>query len=108
MTCVLVIENQQLLGAAIEILLRRDVDLQVVGATPENEGALLQAVRCSHADVIVLDEFTTDSTRLLTLLEHHPGLRIVIVSADDGLVRMYEARQVIVKKANELVALIKS
>ena len=105
---VLVIENQQLLGAAIEILLRREVDLQVVGATPENEGALLQAVRCSHADVIVLDEFTTDSTRLLALLEHHPGLRIVLVSALDGLVHTYEARQAMVTQATELVALIKS
>lgn len=105
---VLVIENQRLLGAGIERLLRREADLQVVGVMPENQGALLQAIGYSHADVVILDASATDAAGLLALLEQYPGLRLVLVSADDGLVRTYEAHQVIVTQATELVALIKS
>jgi DNA-binding NarL/FixJ family response regulator len=107
MQCVLVIQNERLLGAGIENLLRREVDLQVIGATVEDEGALLRAISCARADVVVLDEATTDSTRLLAVLDNHPQLRVLIVSADGSLVRTYEARQVIVTQATELVALIK-
>ncbi len=105
---VLVIENQRLLGAGIENLLRREAGLHVVGVTQDNQGALLQAIGCSRANVVVLDKSMIDPTRLIALLEHHPGLRVVSVSADNGLVRTYEAQQVIVTQVSELVALIKS
>jgi DNA-binding NarL/FixJ family response regulator len=105
---VLVIENERLLGAGIENLLRREVDLQVTGVTVEDESALLQAISRAGADVVVLDEATTDATSLLAILENHPRLRVLVVSADGDLVRMYDARQVTVTQATELVALIKS
>lgn len=104
---VLVVENQRLLGAGIEILLSREAGLQVIGVTPEDEVALRQAISRSQPDVVVLDEATTDSTRLWALLQDHPELRVVVVSADDGLVRTYEKRQVIVTRAADLTALVK-
>jgi len=103
-----VIENHRLLGAGIERLLRREADLQVVGATPENQGALLQAIGHTRADVVILDASATDAAGLLALLELYPGLRLVLVRVDDGLVRTYEARQVIVTQATELVNLVRS
>ena len=103
---VLVIENQRLLGAGIENLLRREADLQVIGLMLEDETALLHAIDCSGADVVVLDEATTDSAELFALLACHPKLRVLLVSADDGLVGTYETRQVMVTQATELVALI--
>ena len=105
---VLVIENQRLLGAGVENLLQRDVELVVLGVTPESESALLQAINGFQADVVILDEATIDSTRLLNLLERNPMLRVILVSADDGVVRTYDSRQVNVMQATELAALIKS
>jgi DNA-binding NarL/FixJ family response regulator len=105
---VLVIENQRLLGAGIETLLRRDVDLDVLGVTPESESGLLRDINRFQADVVIFDEAMIDSTGLLNLLEHYPTLRVVLVNADDGLVRTFDARQFNVVQATELVALIKS
>jgi hypothetical protein len=104
---VLVVENQRLLGAGIEILLSREAGLQVIGVTPEDEVALRQAISRSQPDVVVLDGATTDSARLWALFQDYPELRVVVVSADDGLVRTYEKRQVIVTRAADLAVLVK-
>jgi DNA-binding NarL/FixJ family response regulator len=104
---VLVVEHQRLLGAGIENMLRSDVDLEVLGVTPESESALLRVINRFQADVVIFDEAMIDSTRLLDLLEHYPALRVVLVNADDGLVRTFDIRQSNVAQATELVALIK-
>jgi DNA-binding NarL/FixJ family response regulator len=105
---VLVVGNQRLLGAGIERLLRREADLQIVGITLENQGELSWEIGSCHADVVVLDESMADPNKLIALLKDHPGLRVLIVRAEDGLVRVYETQQVFVTQATELVALIKS
>jgi len=104
---VLVGENQRLLGAGIENLLRREADLLVTGITLASTEALLQAIDRSHPDVVVLDESAIDATRLLDVLENRPTLRVLLVSEEDGLVRTYEARQVFVRRATELVDLVR-
>jgi DNA-binding NarL/FixJ family response regulator len=105
---VLVIENHRLLGAGIERLLRRECDLHVVGVTPEDDGAMLQALELARPDVVVVDAATLHSAQLLTLLEHYPGLRVLVVSADVSLVRTYDTSQVSVTEATELVDLVRS
>jgi hypothetical protein len=105
---VLVVEHQRLLGAGIENMLRRDVDLEVLGVTPESEQALLRIIDRFQADVVIFDEAMIDSTRLLNLLEHYPMLRVLLVNADDGLVRTFDTRQFNVVQGAELAALIKS
>jgi DNA-binding NarL/FixJ family response regulator len=104
---VLVVENQRLLGAGIEQLLRRETELEVIGVMPGDGETLLQAICRTRPDVVVLDEATTDLQRLSALLQDHPGLMVVLLSADDHLVRTYEARQVVVTQAVELTTLIK-
>jgi hypothetical protein len=105
---VFVVENTTLLGAGISSLLTRQTDLRVGGMTPEDDMALLQELRRFKPDVVVLDEATTDATRLCGLLRSVPELRVVVVSAYDDLVRMYAQRQVIVTTADELITLIRS
>ncbi len=104
---VLVIENQQLLGAGIENLLRREVDLNVLGITPKDEKTLLDTMHRYRPDVVVLDEASTDATRLSALLQDSPELLLVVVSADDHLVRLYESRNVTIVEAAELADLIR-
>jgi DNA-binding NarL/FixJ family response regulator len=105
---VLVSENQRLLGAGIENLLRREHDLLVMGVALEGQEALRRAIDRSQPDVVVLDEATIDAAGLLELLEYYPRLRVVLVSADGSLVHTYKAQQVVVTQATELVDLVKS
>jgi DNA-binding NarL/FixJ family response regulator len=105
---VLVSENQRLLGAGLENLLRREDDLLVMGVALESQEALRQAIDRSQPDVVVLDGATIDAVGLLELLENYPKLRVVLVSADGSLVRTYKAQQVVVTRATELVDLVRS
>ncbi len=105
---VLVRGNHRLLGAGIENLLRREADLLVFGVTLESEAALVQAIDRSQPDVVVLDGSTIDPAAVLALLQNYLKLRVLLVSADDGLIRTYETRQVVVTQAAELVDLVRS
>ena len=104
---VLVVENQQLLGAGIERLLRREADLRVTGVMADDEAAYLQEIDDSRPDVVVLDAAAADSDQLCKIIQDSCQVQVVEVSADKGLVWIYEKRQVVVKHAAELAALIR-
>lgn len=104
---VLVMENQQLLGAGIERLLRREPDLRVTGVMVDDEAALLEQIDDSRPDVVVLDAAAGDSDQLCKIIQDRCQVQVVEVSADKGLVWIYEKRQVVVEHAAELAALIR-
>jgi DNA-binding NarL/FixJ family response regulator len=110
MVRVLIIENEQLLGAGVEKLLRRDSGFKVDGITVSDELELVAKVRQFEPDVVVLDEATmlTDPLRLLNLLGDFPKLRVIAVSADDDRVYIYNKRLVVAKRAADLADLIHS
>jgi hypothetical protein len=105
---VFVIDNTTLLGAGISSLLTHEPDLHVSGMTPEDDAAVLEELDRFEPDVVVLDEATTDANRLCGLLRGVPQLRVVVVSADDDVVQVYEQRRVTVTKAAELMAFFRS
>jgi len=100
-------ENQQLLGAGIERLLRREPDLRVTGVMVDDEAALLEQIDDSRPDVVVLDAAAGDSDQLCKIIQDRCQVQVVEVSADKGLVWIYEKRQVVVEHAAELAALIR-
>jgi stage III sporulation protein SpoIIIAA len=106
---VLIIENQLLLGAGVQSLLAGEADLDVIGISPVNQAELVQEIRRFRPDVVVLDEVThlADATRLMTFLKNHPKLRVVVVSANDNLVCIYNKQQVLVRQATDLINLIR-
>ena len=95
------------MGAGVEQLLRRDAELEVVGVMPGDDESLPQAIGRARPDVVVLDEASAGCLSLSALLRDHPGLLVVLLSADDRVVRTFETQQVVVTQAVELATLIK-
>jgi DNA-binding NarL/FixJ family response regulator len=102
---VLIIENETLLGAGVQSLLQDEANMEVIGISPSNLAELIQEIRRSRSDVVVLDEVThlTGPTKLLALLEDYPKLRLVVVSANDDRVRIYDKREVLVTHTTDLL-----
>lgn len=107
--CVLVVENETLLGAGIECMLAAETDLDVIGVMPPDVNGLLDAIRCYQPDVVILDEASplAQFTRLLAQLPDFPSSRILIVSADDDRVQVFDRQQVLVTPTNSLATIIR-
>lgn len=106
---VLIVEHQLLLGAGVQSLLTGEADLDVIGISPADQLELVQEIRRFRPDVVVLDEVTylANPTKLLVFLKNHPKLRVVVVSANDNLVCIYNKQQVLVTRATDLINIIR-
>ncbi len=109
MQSVLIIENQMLLGAGVQILLAGEADLEVIGISPSSQERLAQEVSRLRPDVIVLDETSrlAGPTKLLSLLKDSPKLRIVVISANHNLVRIYNKRETQLRRATDLFDILR-
>ncbi len=106
---VLIVENQLLLGAGVQSLLTGEADLEVIGISPVNQAELVQEIRRFRPDVVVIDKVThlADANKLVAFLKTHPKLRVVVVSASDNMVCVYNKQQVLVSQATDLIHLIR-
>ena len=104
---VLVVENDSLLGASVENILTRELGLNVVGVTPANEAALIQAIWHARPAIVILNEASslTDAMNLMARLKDYPQLRVVVVNTDNNLVQIYDKRQVLATPDNNLPAI---
>ena len=104
---VLIVENELLLGAGIEHLLAGEADLNVRGIARADEAVLLEEIKLSQPDVVILDEATclTDPMKLLAHLQDHPRLRVIVVSANDNVVQIFDKQQVLVNQTSDLASL---
>ncbi len=107
---VLILENQLLVGAGLQVLLSREADLEVFGIPFLNSEDLARVINESEPDVIVLDEIghLTRLTGLLPLLNNVSKLRIVVVSSQDNLIRIYNKHEVLVTHASQLINIIRA
>jgi chemotaxis response regulator CheB len=107
---ILILENQRLVGAGIQFLLDGEADLDVIGISFHDSEELAQIINKSEPDVIVLDEVghLTHLTRLLPLLNDWTKLRIVVVSGQDNLIRIYSRQEVFVTRASQLINIIRA
>lgn len=106
---VLIIENQLLLGAGLQSLLSGETDLDVIGISPRNQLELVREIRQLQPDIVFLDKDSrlTDATDLLTFLENFPELRVVVINANDHLVRIYNKRETRLCQATDLLGIIR-
>ena len=106
---VLIIENQMLLGAGVQTLLAGEADLDVIGISPFNQEGLAQEINRLRPDVIVLDDTSrlADSTKLLSLLKDSSKVRIVVISANHDLVRIFNKRETQLCRASDLFDIIR-
>jgi hypothetical protein len=106
---VFVVESELLLGAGVASLLSRESDLQVIGIMPDDEAALVEQIKRCEPDVVVLNEATylIEATTLLALLPDYPELRVLVLSASDDKVQVFDKHQIMVTDAVGLAKLIK-
>jgi len=104
---ILIVENESLLGAGIEHLLAGEADLNVVGIARADEAVLLEKIKLSQPDVVILDEATclTNAMKLLAHLQDCPKLRVIVVSANDNVVQIFDKQQVLVNQTTDLASL---
>jgi hypothetical protein len=107
---VLIVDNQLLVGAGIQALLTEEVDLDVIGSPSLDLEELAQIINSSEPDVIVLDAdgHLTRLTGLLPLLNNFSKLQIVVISAQDDLVCVYNKREVLITRPGQLLNIIRA
>jgi DNA-binding NarL/FixJ family response regulator len=105
---VLIVENQLLLGAGLQSLLIDETDLDVIGTSPSDQPELVEQIKRIRPDVVLLDVDSrlTDPADLLTCLENYPKLRVLVVSSDDHLIRIYDKQEVLIRGASQLANLL--
>ena len=91
-------------------MLSGETDLEVTGIAPGDQAELAQEIRRLQPDLIVLDKDSrwVDATELLATLQDYPKLRLVVVSANDNLVCIYDKQQVLTNRATDLVGIIRN
>lgn len=106
---VLVIENHILIGAGIQSFLAGEADLAVTGISPSDEIELAREIRRLRPDIAVIDKDSrlVDPTDLLFRLEDYPKLRLVVVSANDNRVCIYDKQQLLTSRARDLLDIIR-
>jgi len=105
---VLVATREMLLGAGIEGLLIRQKDLDLVGVTSGSGPELIKKITRLQPEVVILDEtmYLESASPLLSFLNERPEVRLVIVSANDNRVQVYDKRQMQVMQSSNTTDLV--
>jgi DNA-binding NarL/FixJ family response regulator len=106
---VLIVENQTLLGAGVHSLLGDETDLDIRGISPHDQTELMQDVRRFQPDIVIMDKVShlIAPLNLLAALENHSQLQVIVVSADDNQVCIYDKRQLLVKRTTDFLDVIR-
>lgn len=105
---VLVVENDLLLGAGVESLLRREPNIDVIGISSRDEEELIKKIGCLQPAAVILDEasYLIHSIRLLAMLRKEHELRLVIVNADKNLVQVYHKQNILLTQISDLIKVL--
>ncbi len=106
---VLVVQGNSLMSSGVLRLLSDEAGLKVVGTHPADEGALLTKVARFRPDVVLLEAASplTDPVRLLSLVQHYPALRVVVMNPDRDVAEMYDRTEVAMAEVANLLAVIR-
>ena len=107
---VLVIERDRLLGATIEALLQHRNGIEVIGISPFAETNLIKTIYHLQPDIVILSEdtFLTKPGRLLALLEDFPKFTIVVVSANENDIQLFQKDQKSISKIADFLSTLQS
>ena len=105
---ILVVENELLLGASIEHLLKNEADFCVWGVTSTDVPTLVEEIIRIRPDVVILEEVRhpIEPAKLLILLKEIPRLRLIVVSAEDDVIQIYDKDQFMATQTADLVTII--
>jgi DNA-binding NarL/FixJ family response regulator len=102
---ILVVDNDEILGAGLENLLSNEESLKVWGVATQEESVLIDEIQRSQPDTVILiaESKLSNPTRLFTLLPGYGRLRIILVSIDSNILEIYDKQQI---TANNWLSLV--
>jgi hypothetical protein len=109
MTYVVLLDGNNILSAGLANLITDNQDLQFEHITQVNDASILEAFGRRQPDVVVITESDPkDLTRILELLETtQPDgpWRIMIVRQDTNRIDLYDKRQVMINRRQDVIDL---
>lgn len=106
---VLIVENESLLGAALEHLLTGIAEFQVVGIKAPDEETLIEAIKHIQADVLIFDEadLLKAPPRFWAEILNYPYSRAVVINANNNHIQVYHKQEVVITQTVDLINLIR-
>ena len=89
------------MGAGVHSLVGDETSLEVRGVSPNDPAELIRDIEGFQPDIVILSKVSQliAPLKLLAALENHAHLQLIVVSADDNRVCIYDKRQLPVKRA---------
>lgn len=105
---ILVINDEQLLSAAILSLLQSENDWELISYTPQCMADIIQKTEQIQPNVIVLNQnnecLSSIHHLLMQLAEHNVSL--IVVSNESNWLNIYSTRFVLLDQVNDLITMI--
>lgn len=105
---VLIIENNLLVGAVVQVLLANVVGLELTGASPQSSLDMIKTIDQVKPNVVILDESSrfVIPLKLLILFRLTYQMRVIIVSANSDVVRIYGKQDILVTDSTQFVDIV--
>lgn len=106
---ILILENESLLGASIECILKNDIDLKVSGLSSFDRGTLVNEIMSVQPDVLILENICHlfDLAKFVFLMKEIPKLRLIVISAADNSFQIYDKHEVFLTDTTDLITAIR-
>ena len=111
MQTIMVLDSEQVLGAAILSALQAEGDLAVSGFSPTSALELCEKLRCSSVDTLILNstaEVALEVQRNYRRFCSGGGLRVIEVDVDENLVRVDGLPGFPINGLYELIKIVRS
>ena len=104
---VLVVEPEQLLGAALVSLLASEDGLHVLSFTPDTVTELIEKIAQLQLDAVIINRASHFVSAIRLLPAHHASeLCLMTVGADDNWVNIEHSQRVLITKRSDLANII--
>lgn len=108
---ILVLNNEELLGAAIASLLQAEEDLELFGFTPTSSADLINTLHKSlRLDVLILDSSmiaTNDLREFLAQLSTRLGTCVIVVDTTANLININNIYDISISQPQDLVEIVR-
>ena len=106
---VLIVENNSVLGAALESALTREAELTLSGIVPNSQGELLAEIGALQPDVIIMHQnyVLANQVELRTLLDVNPHLCLIVLSENESTAHIYTRWESQIRRTTDLVEVIR-
>lgn len=93
---ILIVNNDEILGAGLENLLSNEGSLEVSGIATQDEAVLISEIQRLQPDTVILmaESRLSNPSRLFARLPEYGRLRIILVSIESNVLEIYDKQQI--------------